>query len=238
MLTQAQLLIQQRHRLEEGGRIDRSKPLRFTFAGRPLMGFAGDTLASALLANGVDIVGRSFKYGRPRGVMTAGVEEPNAIMQVGATPATQIPNVKATEQMLYDGLVCRPVNGWPSVDFDVMGVLGRVGGELMTPGFYYKTFMWPKSQWETYEKFIRKAAGLGNSPSVPDIDRYEHLNQHADVLVVGAGPAGLTAALSAARAGARVLLADERSEFGGSLLYSNDSIDGKPAMQWVDDVVG
>ncbi|MFK7860666.1 MAG: sarcosine oxidase subunit alpha family protein [Granulosicoccus sp.] len=237
MMTQHQLQIQQHNRLATGGRINREKPLIFTYAGRALLGYEGDTLASALLANGVDIVGRSFKYGRPRGIMTAGVEEPNAIMQIGATEATQIPNVKATEQMLYQGLVCKPVNGWPNAEFDLMGVLGRVGGELMTPGFYYKTFMWPKSRWLTYEKYIRKAAGLGSSPKVPDVDRYDHMNHHADVMVVGAGPAGLSAALNAARRGARVLIADEHDEFGGSLLFSTETIDGKPAMQWVADVV-
>ena len=237
MMTLSQLKAQQRNRIAQGGLVNREKVLTFTFAGRTLVGYEGDTLASALLANGVDVVGRSFKYGRPRGIMTAGVEEPNAVMQIGSTEATQTPNIKATEQMLYHGLECRPVNGWPSVDFDVMGILGKVGGELMTPGFYYKTFMWPKSQWETYEKFIRKAAGLGNSPKVPDVDQYDHMNHHADVMVVGAGPAGLMAALAASRHGARVLIADERSEFGGSLLYDKAMIDGKPALTWVADVV-
>ncbi|NND91206.1 MAG: sarcosine oxidase subunit alpha family protein [Granulosicoccus sp.] len=229
--------MQQKNRLDSGGRIERDKPLSFLFADRRLMGYAGDTLASALLANGVDVVGRSFKYSRARGIMTAGVEEPNAILQTGATESTQTPNIKATEQSLYEGLVCRPVNGWPSVNTDVMSVLGRLGGALMSPGFYYKTFMWPKSQWETYEKFIRRAAGLGRSPTLPDADRYDHMHHHVDVMVVGAGPAGLMAALSAARQGARVLLADERSEAGGSLLFSRDSIEGKPAMEWVADVV-
>ena len=237
MLTQDQLRIGQRNRLEDGGRINRDKPLVFTFNGRRLMGYEGDTLASALLANGVDIVGRSFKYGRPRGIMCAGVEEPNAIMQLGGSEATQTPNIKATEQMLYDGLVCKPVNGWPNVELDIMSVLGRLGSEMMTPGFYYKTFMWPKSLWKTYEKYIRKAAGLGRSPTVPDCDIYDHMHHHADVMVVGAGAAGLSAALSAARRGARVLIADERNEFGGSLLFSRETIDSKPAMQWVADVV-
>ncbi len=237
MMTPHQLGIQQSNRLSTGGRIDRSKPLMFTYDGRRLMGYQGDTLASALLANGVNIVGRSFKYSRARGIMTAGVEEPNAIMQIGATEATQTPNIKATEQTLYEGLVCEPVNGWPSVDFDAMGLVGKVGGHLMSPGFYYKTFMWPKSQWENYEKLIRKAAGLGRSPKLPDVDRYDHMNHHVDVLVVGAGPTGLAAALSAARQGARVMLADERAEPGGALLFSKDTIDGQPAMLWVDDVV-
>ena len=232
-----QLEIQQGNRLREGGRIDRRKPIRFTFNDRPLMGYAGDTLASALLANGVNLIGRSFKYGRPRGIMTAGVEEPNGIVQLGATEATQTPNIRVTEQVLYDGLVCRSVNGWPSVDHDVMGVFGRLGGALMSPGFYYKTFMFPKSQWETYENFIRKAAGLGRSSKKRDPDRYEHINQHTDVMIVGAGPTGLVAARDAARRGARVILADEQQEFGGSLLHSRDDIDGKPAMEWVDDII-
>lgn len=237
MMNVHQLRVQQRNRLASGGRIDRKRPLIFNFDGRSMMGYEGDTLASALLANGVDIVGRSFKYGRPRGIMTAGVEEPNAIMQIGATESTQTPNIKATEQTLYDGLVCKPVNGWPSADNDIMGLFGKLGGGLMSPGFYYKTFMWPKSQWATYEKFIRKAAGLGRSSKLPDPDRYDHMNHHADVCVVGAGPAGLMAALSAARNGARVLIADEQSEFGGSLLFSTDSIDGKAPMAWVSGVV-
>jgi len=197
----------------------------------------GDTLASALLANGIDIVGRSFKYGRARGIMTAGIEEPNAVLQIGAGKATTVPNVKATEQSLYNGLVCKPVNGWPSADFDLMGVVGKLGGAIMSPGFYYKTFMWPRSQWENYEKLIRRAAGLGRAPTRSDVDRYDHMHHHTDVLVVGAGPAGLAAALSASRAGARVILADEKSEFGGSLLFSNERIDGKNAMDWVENTV-
>lgn len=237
MMSWKQLKVQQRNRLDKGGRINRQKPVVFQFDGRRLMGFEGDTLASALLANGVDVVGRSFKYSRPRGIMTAGVEEPNAVLQIGSTEATQTPNIKATEQSLYNGLECKPVNGWPSAEHDVMGVVGKIGGALMTPGFYYKTFMWPKSQWENYEKFIRKAAGLGRSPAVPDVDRYDHMHHHPDVMVVGGGPAGLAAALCAARSGARVLLADERSEFGGSLLHSSEHIDGKPAMEWVEEAV-
>ncbi len=237
MMTSHQLKIQQRNRLAKGGRINRNKPLVFSFDGRRMMGYEGDTLASALLANGVDVIGRSFKYSRARGIMTAGVEEPNAVLQVGATEATQTPNIKATEQTLYDGLVCNPVNGWPNVEADAMGLVGKLGGQLMSPGFYYKTFMWPKSQWENYEKFIRKAAGLGRSPKVPDADRYDHMNHHVDVLVVGAGPTGLGAALTAARRGARVMLADERSEAGGSLLFSPEKIDGNDAMEWVNEAV-
>jgi len=231
------LRAQQRNRLSSGGRIDRTAPLHFTYAGRRMQGYAGDTLASALLANGVDVIGRSFKYGRPRGIMTAGVEEPNAILQLGHHPATTVPNIRATEQSLHEGLSAGPVNGWPSADNDVMGVVGKVAGNLMTPGFYYKTFMFPKSRWETYERFIRKAAGLGRAPTAVDPDAYDHVNAHADVLVVGAGPAGLAAALAASKGGARVMLADEREEFGGSLLHGDEYVDGQGAMDWVSGVV-
>ncbi|OZG73347.1 sarcosine oxidase subunit alpha [Hahella sp. CCB-MM4] len=227
----------QKNRLKSGGRIDRNKPLTFFFNDQPYQGYEGDTLASALIANGVDVIGRSFKYGRPRGIMTAGADEPNAIMQLGATEATQIPNVRATQQELYAGLHCRPTSGWPSVDFDVMGLIGQFFGRMLPPGFYYKTFMFPESFWELYEKFIRKAAGFGRSPRERDPDIYDHMNQHTDVLVVGAGPAGLSAALSAARAGARVILADENAEFGGSLLSCRETVNGEPAHQWVKQAV-
>lgn len=227
----------QKNRLQSGGRIDRSKALTFTYNGRQYKGYQGDTVASALLANGVDIVGRSFKYSRPRGIVAAGAEEPNAILQVGATEATQVPNVRATQQELFDGLVCSATNGWPSAETDFMSILGKVGGKMMPPGFYYKTFMYPQSMWETYEKFIRKAAGLGRSPLENDPDEYDNVNQHCDLLVVGAGPAGLMAALTAARSGARVIIADEQNEFGGHLLASRERIDGKPAVEWVQAVV-
>ncbi len=223
----------QLNRLDNGGRIDRSKLLTFQFNGQSYKGFAGDTLASALLANGVDVIGRSFKYSRPRGIVAANAEEPNAVFQLGATEATQVPNVRATQQELFDGLVSQPTSGWPSLNFDFMGVFGSLLGRMLPPGFYYKTFMFPQAAWETYEKYIRKAAGLGRSPREPDVDTYDHLNQHTDVLIVGAGPTGLAAALSAARAGARVILADEQAEMGGSLLNSNDKLDDKPASEWV-----
>ncbi len=226
----------QRNRLPSGGRLNRKSVLTFRYNNKYYRGFEGDTLASALLANGVNIVGRSFKYARARGIMTAGVEEPNAIMQVGGTEATQTPNIKATEQPLYSGLVCRAVNGWPSVNVDAMSVVGKLGGSIMGPGFYYKTFMFPAFMWETYEKTIRKAAGLGRSSKLPDPDRYDHMNHHVDVMVVGAGPAGLMAALAAAQTGARVMLADEQTEAGGSLLYSTALLDNKPAMDWVAEV--
>jgi sarcosine oxidase subunit alpha len=227
----------QKNRLQTGGRINRNKILRFSYNGKSLQGYEGDTLASALLANGIDVVGRSFKYSRPRGIVAAGADEPNAIMQLGATEATQVPNVRATQQELFDGLVSGAVNGWPSVDSDLMSYVGKIGGKVMPPGFYYKTFMYPQSMWETYETFIRKAAGLGRSPHEYDPDTYDKLNQHCDVLVVGGGPAGLAAALTAARAGARVILADEQAEFGGSLLSSKETLDDMPADTWITNAV-
>jgi len=207
----------------------------FTFNGVALKGIAGDTLASALLANGVNVVGRSFKYARPRGIFGHGAEEPNGIIQLGSGAGT-VPNLKATQVELYQGLEASSVNGWPSVNFDVMGIVGAFG-RLMPPGFYYKTFMYPKKLWMTYEHFIRKAAGLGSTPFEADPDSYDRLNQHCDVLVVGAGPAGLVAAREAARTGARVIIADEQSEFGGSLLASKQSIDGLIAAEWVASLV-
>jgi len=227
--------LNQSYRLNSGGRIDRSKPLRFTFNGKSYQGYAGDTLASALLANGVRIVGRSFKYHRPRGIVGSGAEEPNAILQIGEGAKT-VPNLRATQVELVDGLVARSVNGWPSLENDASAITGNLS-RLLPAGFYYKTFMWPKSAWEKYEHFIRKAAGLGESPSLPDPDRYEKVNIYCDVLIAGAGPAGLVAALSAGRAGARVVIADEQNEFGGSLLASRNLIDEKPADEWIAHVV-
>jgi sarcosine oxidase subunit alpha len=225
------------NRLATGGRVNRERPLSFKWRGKTLRGYEGDTLASALLANGVSVVARSFKYSRPRGIVAAGAEEPNAIMQLGATEATQIPNVRATQQALYDGLVAAPTSGWPSLRFDLMGLVGQVAGKAMPPGFYYKTFMFPQSLWMTYEKFIRRAAGFGRAPREPDPDQYDKVNQHCDVLIVGGGPAGLMAALVAAKSGARVIVADEQEEFGGQLLSSHEFIDGRSASEWVASVV-
>ncbi len=225
------------NRTQAGGRINRGKPLSFTYNGKQFTGYEGDTLASALLANGVDIIGRSFKYSRPRGIVAAGAEEPNAVMQVGATEATQVPNVRATQQALFNGLTCTAVAGWPNVDFDLMSYVGKIGGKMMPPGFYYKTFMGPAGMWPIYEKYIRKAAGLGKTPKEKDVDIYDAMNRHADVVVVGSGPAGLAAARAAASSGARVILADEQEEFGGSLLHSSETINGKPAAEWVTEVI-
>ncbi len=206
----------QSFRLEGGGRIDRARALGFTFNGKRYQGYAGDTLASALLANGVHLVGRSFKYHRPRGILTAGVEEPNALVQL-ETGAHSQPNIRATQIELYDGLTATSINAWPNVKWDLMAVNNRLG-RLLPAGFYYKTFMWPRSWWMTYEKAIRRAAGLGRAPEAADPDRYERQNIHCDVLVVGGGPAGLATALAAGRTGARVVLVDQLPELGGSLL--------------------
>ena len=222
-------------RCEQGGRIDRTRTLRFRFNGRELTGHPGDTLASALVANGVGVVGRSFKFHRPRGIMAAGVDEPNAIVDLGRGPRYS-PNCVATRVELFDGLEARSVNCWPSVDFDVGAVAGLFSS-LMPAGFVYKTFMWPASWWTAYETYIRTAAGLGKSPVEADADRYEKRWAHADVAVVGGGPAGLAAALSAARCGARVLLVEDDSEMGGALLSRRVEIDGRPAMDWVADSV-
>jgi len=221
-------------RLASGGRVDRGRPLNFTYDGRPYTGVAGDTLASALFANGIRLVGRSFKYHRPRGVMTAGSNEPNAIVQL-ETGAYAEPNSRATQVELYEGLTAASQNCWPSVQFDVAAWTGRVSG-LFPAGFYYKTFMWPASAWMRYEYFIRRMAGLGSAPRRPDPDRYEKFHTQCDVLVVGGGPAGLAAALTAGRVGARVILADEQNELGGSLLDENSEIEGKPALDWVAEV--
>jgi sarcosine oxidase subunit alpha len=219
------------NRIQHGGRIDRSKPIAFTFNGTSLSGYAGDTLASALLANGVSLVSRSFKLHRPRGIVGAGAEEPNAIVQVGVGAVT-IPNLRATQVELYDGLVARSCKGWPSVNWDIGAINDRFS-RLFAAGFYYKTFMRPKALWKYYERLIRASAGFGTVPKGADPDSYEHHNEHCDVLVAGGGPAGLMAALVAARSGARVILADEQSEFGGSLLSERSQIDAQAATDWV-----
>ncbi|WP_114787198.1 sarcosine oxidase subunit alpha [Vibrio tetraodonis] len=226
------------NRLEKGGRIERAQSITFSFNGKRYTGCKGDTIASALLANGVDVVGRSFKYSRPRGILAAGAEEPNAILQVGSSPSTTIPNIRATQAELYQGLTATSVAGWPSVELDMMAGVGKVGGAMMPPGFYYKTFMQPESLWPTYEKYIRKAAGIGKVPADQDPDQYDKLNHHADVLIIGAGPAGLAAAKTLVGSGLRVIVLDEQNEFGGSLLSSTEALDGKPCMDWVAETLG
>ena len=215
-------------RLTSGGRIDRATTLGFTFDGKALAGHPGDTLASALLANGVQLVGRSFKYHRPRGILTAGAAEPNALVTTGSGGRTE-PNTRATMIELHEGLAAKSQNRWPSLGFDVGAVNGLLS-PFLSAGFYYKTFMWPAALWEKlYEPVIRKAAGLGRASYEADPDSYEKCWAHCDLLVIGAGPAGLAAALTAGRAGARVILADEGSELGGSLLSESSGVEGKPA---------
>ena len=199
----------------EGGLIDRDRPLAFRFDGRAYTGFAGDTLASALLANGVKVVGRSFKYHRRRGIFGAGVEEPNALIALREGNREE-PNLRATAIELFDGLTAASQNRWPSLDFDVGGIT-NIFSRFLPAGFYYKTFMWPGNAWMFYERIIRAAAGLGKAPTLGDPDYYERRFAHCDVLVVGAGPSGLSAALAAGRSGARVILVDDGAALGGSL---------------------
>ncbi len=222
----------QLNRVEGYGRIDRKRPIRFRFDGRSYEGFAGDTLASALLANGVKLVGRSLKFHRPRGVYTAGSDEPSALVQLEEGAVTE-PNTRATTAELYEGLTAFSQNCWPSVRFDLLRIIG-IAPRLIPAGFYNKTFMWPAKWWRSvFEPAIRMVAGLGKCPSGPDPDAYEHRHRHCDVLVVGMGPAGLAAALTAGRTGARVIVVDEHPEPGGSLLWTGGTIDGRRAIDWV-----
>ncbi len=227
------------HRTPRGGRIDRARPLRFTFDGHVYEGCHGDTLASALLAHGVHLVGRSFKYHRPRGFLAAGAEEPNALCTVKRDRARTEPNLRMTQVELYDGLVATSQNAWPARGFDV-GAVNDLLSPLLGAGFYYKTFMGPRAikgatLWaKLFEPVIRRAAGLGVPPTEPDPDHYANRFVHCDVLVVGGGPAGLAAALAAARAGKRTLICDENPEMGGALLCQPDAeVDGRPAADWV-----
>jgi methylglutamate dehydrogenase subunit C len=217
------------------GLIDRQRPLGFQFDGRPYSGFAGDTLASALLASGVKIFGRSFKYHRPRGVLTAGSEEPNALVELRSGSRRE-PNTRATTAELFDGLEAWSQNRWPSLAFDVRAINSLLS-PIFVAGFYYKTFMWPKAFWEKiYEPLIRRAAGLGSASGEPDPDTYEKVHTFCDVLVIGAGPAGLSAALAAGRAGARVILTDEDFVLGGRLSADRREIDGMPGAEWARQV--
>ncbi|MCE8508891.1 sarcosine oxidase subunit alpha family protein [Ruegeria pomeroyi] len=214
-----------------GGLIDRSKPLNFSFDGRRYQGFAGDTLASALLANDVRLMGRSFKYHRPRGPMSAGSEEPNAIVEL-REGARKEPNTRATTAELFDGLSANSQNRWPSLKWDVMAVNDRLSN-FFAAGFYYKTFMWPAAFWEkVYEPIIRKAAGLGTLSHAPDPDSYDKGFLHCDLLVIGAGPAGLAAALTAAQSGAQVIVADEDFLPGGRLNAETFALGDQSGAAW------
>jgi len=211
-------------RLAEGGRVDRRRRLRFRFDGRALEGFEGDTLASALLANGVRLVGRSFKYHRPRGILAAGEEEPNALVELRGD-ARREPNTRAPQVELFDGLEATSQNRRGPLAFDLMAA-NQAFAPFLKAGFYYKTFMGPGRAWETlWEPLIRRAAGLGRAARTPDPDSYEEAHLHCDVLVVGAGPAGLAAADAARRAGARVVLTEQRAELGGALQAEADGLD-------------
>ena len=223
-------------RLPQGGLVDRGQTLDFSFDGNIYYGHPGDTLASALLANGVHLVGRSFKYHRPRGIFTAGVEEPNALVELRHGGRRE-PNIPATMAELYDGLDARSQNRWPSLAFDIQSI-NSVLSPFLSAGFYYKTFMWPASFWHAvYEPLIRRSAGLGRAALEPDPDHYEKATAYCDLLVIGSGPAGLMAAVTAARAGARVILAEQDFGFGGRLLSEQQEIDDAPARDWVAAVV-
>ena len=227
-------------RVQGKGRINRAKPVRFTFDGKSYDGFEGDTVASALLANGVHLMGRSFKYHRPRGVLTAGSEEPNALIGTSRPGKGRFePNTRATVQEIYNGLATFSQHSWPTLTFD----FGEVNDKLyrfLAAGFYYKTFMWPKRFWDAiYEPIIRRSAGLGVAPSEPDPDLYASRYLHTDLLIIGAGPAGLAAALTAMKTGKNTVLVDERRELGGSLLFETSSrIDGQSSEDWLAEVTG
>ena len=222
-----------RNRLESGGRIDRSKSLSFSFNGKIYYGFEGDTLASALLANGLNVIARSFKYHRPRGIIGSGVEDPASLIEL--LDEEESGNNLCTTVKLKEGLKAKSINCWPSVDFDI-GASAQYLEKLIPAGFYYKTFMWPT--WHLFEPFIRIAAGLASAPKAPPkTGHFESRNAHTDFLIIGAGPAGLLATLMAARSGAKVFLVDQNTEAGGSLLSLNLNINQKPAMAWVENVV-
>lgn len=228
----------QPYRLPSGGLIDRSRVVSFRFDGRTFTGHPGDTLASALIANGAHMVARGFKYHRPRGILGAGSEDPAALVQVGDDPARTDPNTRVTEQEIYDGLVAAAQNVWPSLAFD-LGAINDLFSAFLPAGFYYKTFMGPPGGWMAVEPFIRRAAGMGKAPKTRDPDRYESINRHCDVLVVGGGPAGLMAAATAARAGARVILCEETAALGGRLLSvdpRSTRIGGNSPVAWIEEI--
>ncbi|MGC8469165.1 MAG: 2Fe-2S iron-sulfur cluster-binding protein, partial [Acetobacteraceae bacterium] len=225
------------HRLAAGGLIERDRQISFRFDRSHFVAHPGDTLASALLANGVRLFGRSFKYHRPRGVLSAGAEEPNALVEL-RTGDRREPNTRATTVEMFDGLEARSQNRFPSLRFD-LGAINGLLGPFIPAGFYYKTFMWPAAFWERlYEPLIRRAAGLGRAAPDADPDAYERCFLFCDVLVIGAGPAGLMAALAAGRAGARVVLADEDFRLGGRLLAERAEIGGRSGPAWAEEVVG
>lgn len=220
-------------RLAKGGRlINRSAPVEFSFNGKRLKGYQGDTLAAGLLANDQMLVGRSFKYHRPRGIVASGPEEPNALVNLGQGARLE-PNQRITTTELFDGLEATSQNHWPSLEFDV-GVVNNYAARFMPAGFYYKTFIHPRPAWKhIFEPFIRRAAGLGKAPTEGDADRYEQAYAFCDVLVVGAGVAGLKAAKAAADAGKRVILLEQTPVLGGRAPVDDTEVDGKPVEAWI-----
>ncbi len=221
-------------RLAKGGRlIDRTAAVEFTFNGKRLRGFQGDTLASALLANDQMLVGRSFKYHRPRGIVASGPEEPNALVNLGSGARLE-PNQRATVTELFDGLEATSQNHWPSLEFDV-GVVNNTLSRFLPAGFYYKTFIHPRPFWKhVFEPIIRRSAGLGRAPRDTDADRYEQAYAFCDVLVVGGGVAGLLAARAAAEGGARVILLEQAPVLGGRTPVDETEVEGKPAAAWIE----
>ena len=223
-------------RHQNKGLIDRDVSLNFQFNGKPFKGFKGDTLASALLANNQILVGRSFKYHRPRGVMTAGSEEPNALVTVKRAGSLE-PNTRATVQPLYEGLIAQSQNAWPTLRYDLLSINNYLS-PFLAAGFYYKTFMWPRAFWEMlYEPLIRRAAGLGSLDLDFNNDLYEKAFAHCDVLIIGAGPSGLMAAWTAAHAGLDVILVDENNRAGGRLLSEVEEVGGKFGYAWASDII-
>lgn len=220
-------------RLTDKGAVDYNVPINFSFNNKKYQGYRGDTLASALLANGVRLVARSFKYHRPRGIVAAGAEEPNALVTIGVGGYAE-PNLKATQVELFEGLEACSSHGWPSLSFDLMAVFGLFG-RFMPAGFYYKTFMWPN--WHLFEPLIRKLAGLGSPPTGKDPDRYEHRYKQCDVLVIGGGLSGLAAAAAASEQGAEVLIIDDKPDWGGAAFAVAPTIEGTSSARLINDLV-
>ena len=205
-------------RINKNNFIDQTVRISFKFNGKKLFGFKGDTLASALLANDIHLVGRSFKYHRPRGIMTCGSEEPNAIVQIGSDPASTEPNVRATEIELHEGLEAFSQNCWPSVNFDVGGI-NNLLSPILPAGFYYKTFIYPRFAWKhIFEPTIRSAAGLGKAPKEEDKSSYDYFYAHLDVVIIGGGITGLVAAKNLAKSGLKILLVEQKHFLGGYAL--------------------
>ena len=224
------------YRINKTDHIDQTNRISFKFDGKTYFGFKGDTLASALLSNGIHLVGRSFKYHRPRGIMSCGTEEPNAICQINGDTDLTEPNERATEIELYEGLEANSQNCWPSVNFDI-GAINNFISPFIPAGFYYKTFMWPKSFWKNvYEPLIRKSAGLGKSPTRPDPEIYDHRHVHCDVLVIGGGISGIISAKLAAKNNFNTILIDDKNILGGSTIFQNNEnfkIDNEISKNWL-----